>query len=112
MPFDRQPHLKGALVELRPLTAEDYAELRAAGSDPLIWEQHPSSDRYKEEVFKQFFDDALASGGTLIAFDASDGTVIGTSRFHGYDDENSEVEIGWTFIAIEYSFGSGLSAGD
>jgi N-acetyltransferase len=25
--------------------------------------------------------------------------VIGTSRFHGYDAERSEVEIGWTFLA-------------
>src|ERR1019366_1066905 len=57
-------------------------------------------------VFKQFFDDALASGGTLVALDASDGTVIGTSRFHGYDDENSEVEIGWTFLKRSHWGGS------
>ena len=25
--------------------------------------------------------------------------VIGTSRFHGYDAQRSEVEIGWTFLA-------------
>jgi RimJ/RimL family protein N-acetyltransferase len=98
MPFDRQPHLKGALVELRPLVAGDYAELSAASSDPLIWEQHPAKDRYKEEVFKEFFADALASGGGLIALDAKDGMVIGTSRFHGYDVVRSEVEIGWTFL--------------
>jgi N-acetyltransferase len=28
-----------------------------------------------------------------------DGEVIGTSRYEGLDDEASEVEIGWTFIA-------------
>jgi RimJ/RimL family protein N-acetyltransferase len=98
MPFERQPHLKGALVELRPLVADDYAELSAASSDPLIWEQHPAFDRYKKEVFKEFFADALASGGGLIALDAKDGSVIGTSRFHGYDEVRSEVEIGWTFL--------------
>jgi len=27
------------------------------------------------------------------------GTVIGASRYHGYDEEASEVEIGWTFLA-------------
>jgi RimJ/RimL family protein N-acetyltransferase len=106
MPFDRQPHLKGELVELRPLRAEDYAALFAAGSDPLIWEQHPASDRYKEDVFKPFFDDALATGGTLIALDGKDGRVIGTSRFHGYDEENSEVEIGWTFLVRSHWGGS------
>jgi N-acetyltransferase len=99
MSFDRQPHLKGTLVELRPLRAEDYPALFAAGADPLIWEQHPAKDRYKEEVFKEFFADALASGGALIALDANDGRVIGSSRYFGYDEANSEVEIGWSFLA-------------
>ena len=25
--------------------------------------------------------------------------MIGSSRFHGYDEEQSEIEIGWTFLA-------------
>ncbi len=99
MAFDRQPHLKGELVELRPLRAEDFHALFAAGSDPLIWEQHPAKDRYQQDVFTKFFSDALASGGALIALDAKDGAVIGSSRYHGYDEANSEVEIGWTFLA-------------
>src|SRR5262249_16631608 len=71
--------------------------LYAVASDPLIWEQHPCSDRYKEDVFKAFFKDALASGGALIAIDRKDGEVIGSSRFHGYDQAKSENEIGWKF---------------
>jgi RimJ/RimL family protein N-acetyltransferase len=35
----------------------------------------------------------------LIASDARDGRIIGSSRFYGYDWERSEVEIGWTFLA-------------
>jgi N-acetyltransferase len=31
--------------------------------------------------------------------DRRDGRVIGQSRYHGYDPERSEVEIGWTFLA-------------
>jgi RimJ/RimL family protein N-acetyltransferase len=99
MPFDLQPILKGGLLELRPLRAEDYQDLYAVAADPLIWEQHPSRDRYKEEVFKMFFREALESGGALIALDAKDGRVIGSSRFYGYDQEKSEIEIGWTFLA-------------
>src|SRR5262249_53743241 len=38
-------------------------------------------------------------GGALIAIDSRDGQVIGSSRFHGYDQERSEIEIGWTFLA-------------
>jgi len=99
MPFDLQPTLKGDLLELRPLRAADYDALYAVASDPLIWEQHPERDRYKEDVFKEFFRVAMESGGALIATDTKDGRVIGSSRFHGYDPANDEIEIGWTFLA-------------
>jgi RimJ/RimL family protein N-acetyltransferase len=99
MPFDLQPILKGELLELRPLRPEDFHDLYAVASDPLIWEQHPASDRYREEVFKEFFREALESGGALIATDCADARVIGSSRFHGYDEGKSEIEIGWTFLA-------------
>lgn len=99
MPFDLQPRLKGDLLELRPLCAEDFRDLYAVAADPLIWEQHPSKDRYQEEVFKIFFREALESRGALIAIDCKDGRAIGSSRFHGYDEEKSEIEIGWTFLA-------------
>jgi RimJ/RimL family protein N-acetyltransferase len=99
MSFDLQPVLRGELLELRPLRPEDFPDLYAVASDPLIWEQHPIRDRYKEEVFKGFFREALESGRALTAADSKDGRVIGSSRFHGYDQERSEIEIGWTFLA-------------
>jgi hypothetical protein len=55
MPFDLQPILKGELLELRPLRAEDFHGLYAVAADPHIWEQHPIKDGYEEEVFKVFF---------------------------------------------------------
>ena len=84
---------------LRPLRAEDFDALYAVASDPLIWEQHPARDRYKEEVFREFFREAMESGGAFIVLDSKDGKVIGSSRFHGYNEEKSEIEIGWTFLA-------------
>jgi N-acetyltransferase len=102
MSFDLQPILEGELLRLRPLRPEDFHDLYAVASDPLIWEQHPSNDRYKEEVFKAFFREALESGGALVAIDSTDDKVIGSSRFHGYDREKSEIEIGWTFLARSY----------
>jgi RimJ/RimL family protein N-acetyltransferase len=95
--FDAQPHLVGRLVELRPLRAEDYDALYAAASDPLIWQLHPD-ERWREDVFREFFAPHLASGGALLILDRADGRVIGTSRYYGYDREQSEVEIGWTFL--------------
>ena len=102
MPFDLQPVLIGELLRLRPLRFEDFPALFAVAADPLIWEQHPASDRYKEEVFKEFFRESMDSGGALIAIDAKDGRVIGSSRFFGYDKAASEIEIGWTFLARMY----------
>jgi N-acetyltransferase len=99
MSFDLQPVLQGALVELRPLRADDFASLYAVAADPRIWEQHPVKDRHEEEAFQDFFDEQLAAGGALAAIDAHTGDVIGMSRFHGYDERRSEVEIGWTFLA-------------
>ena len=91
MPFDFQPCLQGELLELRPLRAEDFRDLYAVAADPLIWVQHPNKDRYQEDVFKVFFREALQSGGALIAHDRKDRRVIGTSRFHGHDQEKSEI---------------------
>src|SRR5271156_5673416 len=98
MPFELQPVLKGKLLSLRPLRSEDFDDLHAAASDPLIWEQHPSPDRYQEEVFKTFFNEAMESGGALIATDSKDRRVIGSSRYFRYYEDQSEIEIGYSFL--------------
>jgi RimJ/RimL family protein N-acetyltransferase len=97
--FELQPTLEGRLIRLRPLRDEDFAALFAVASDPLIWEQHPDSDRYREEVFRRFFRDAMDSGGALVVEDRATGSIIGSSRYFGYDPDKSEIEIGWSFLA-------------
>ena len=100
--FDLQSTLKGELVELRPLTAQDWEQLFAVAADPLIWELHPESDRYKEDVFRAFFREALESCGAFVVIDKSTQQIIGSTRFYGYDPQKSEIEIGWTFLARKY----------
>ena len=102
MAFDLQPHLKGELIELRPLAPGNWDELFAVASDSLIWEQHPERDRYKEDVFRIFFKDAMESGGAFVIIDRKTQHIIGSTRFYGYDPEKSEIEIGWTFLARKY----------
>src|SRR6266704_3905179 len=100
--FDLQPYLKGELIELRPLAPEDWDDLFAVASDPLIWQQHPESDRCKEDVFKVFFREALECGGAFVIIDTKSQRIIGSTRFYGYAPEKSEIEIGWTFLARPY----------
>jgi N-acetyltransferase len=97
--FELQPHLVGNLIEVRPLRPEDWESLFTVASDPLIWEQHPASDRYQEKVFREFFREALESGGALIVIDRAAQKIIGSSRYFGFEPEKSEIEIGWTFLA-------------
>ncbi len=97
-----QPTLKGELLELRPLKPEDYDGLLIAASDPLIWEMHPQPDRYKPDIFKQFYMEALQSKGALVIIDRTNGEIIGTSRYYDYSPENASIVIGYTFLARKY----------
>ena len=100
MTMDRQPVLEGGRLVLRPLRPDDWDALFAVASDPLVWEQHPANDRWKSDVFRAFFDDALAKGGAIVAIDKSNGAIIGSSRWQGHDPAGEgSCEIGWTFLA-------------
>jgi hypothetical protein len=57
--FDLQPTLTGNIIEVRTLEADDFDALCEAAGDPMIWEQHPESDRYKRKIFQRYFDGAI-----------------------------------------------------
>jgi RimJ/RimL family protein N-acetyltransferase len=97
-----QPTLVGETILIRPIRTDDWPEMFAAASDPLIWELHPVRDRYKEDVFRIFFDGAVESKSGFAFVDRSSGKIAGSSRYHGYDPERREIEIGWTFLARDY----------
>jgi RimJ/RimL family protein N-acetyltransferase len=97
-----QPTLKGNLVFLRPLETEDFDSLLSAASDPLVWEQHPQPDRYKVEVFKTFFSEAMSSRGAVAIFDQKTKKIIGCSRFYDHSTDGSSVVVGYTFLTREF----------
>lgn len=99
MRFDAQPTLTGSLVKLRPLIRSDKSVLYSVAADPLIWEQHPVSNRHTEKEFEKFFSESIESRGALLIFDASSDIVIGSSRYFGFSEEKNVVEVGWTFLA-------------
>lgn len=94
--FELQPTLRGAHITLRPLAEGDFDALFAAGSDPLIWEQHPEPDRHTREKFRRYFDGGMASRGAFAIVDRATGRIIGSSRY--CDLRPDQVEIGWTFL--------------
>lgn len=102
MQFELQPTLEGRSLRLRPLRNEDFDALFTAASDPLIWEQHPAPDRYQEKVFREYFREGMESGGAFVVIDKTSGAIIGSSRYLGYDETTSEIEIGFTFLARRY----------
>ena len=111
MSLDRQPTLETDRLILRPLCEDDREALYEIASDPAVWEQHPIHDRWRREVFDAFFDENLASGGSLLVVRKSDTRPIGHSRFgkEEEDEEGNVVEIGWTFLA-PYCWGKGINA--
>jgi RimJ/RimL family protein N-acetyltransferase len=100
--FQLQPTLRGELLELRPLRSDDFEALFVAASDPLIWKQHPESNRYQREVFQRYFDGAIESGGAFAIIERSSGRIIGSSRYCNLNMAKREVEIGWTFLEREF----------
>lgn len=106
MRLDIQPTLTGPRLQLRPLHEQDREALYAVAADPLIWAQHPASDRHLRPVFDQMFDDGLASGGSLVALERAANRAVGSSRYSFEFAEPGEVEIGWTFLAREHWGGS------
>jgi RimJ/RimL family protein N-acetyltransferase len=100
--FDLQPTLTGNLIQLRSLTPADFDELFTAASDPLIWAQHPESDRYTREVFQRYFDGAIESKGAFAIIEKKSGRMIGSSRYCNLDSAVGEVEIGWTFLERKF----------
>ncbi|HEY2417738.1 MAG TPA: GNAT family N-acetyltransferase [Steroidobacteraceae bacterium] len=99
MPFELQPSLESQQISLRPLRSADFEALYAVASDPLIWEQHPSRERYQREVFANYFKGAMESGGALLIRDARSDVILGSSRYYDRDEDARRIAIGYTFIA-------------
>lgn len=97
-----QPTLIGSLVTLKPMHRQDWDGMFKAASNPRTWADHVKRDRYKENVFKPYFNSGISSGSAMSIFDNKTKKIIGTSRYHEYKLDIAEIEIGWTFIDCAY----------
>jgi len=108
--FDLQPTtLSDNLIKLLPLKKDDFENLFQVASDPLIWEQHPTRNRYQRDVFQNYFNGAVESNGAFVVHDAQTNEIAGSSRYYEFDEVNRTIKIGYTFIARKY-WGKGYNA--
>ena len=103
MIFDIQSHhLRNELIRLVPLQETDFEELYSVASNPLVWEQHPNPNRYKLEDFTNYFKGAMESKGAFLILDATTNETVGCSRYYDYNETDSSVLIGYTFIGTKF----------
>ena len=104
--FDAQPTLSDGRFVARPLQPTDFDKLHEAASDPLLWEQHPASDRYRRDVFETYFRFLLSTSEALALVDYEAGSLIGCSRYDETPDIRDSICIGFTFLSRDHWGGS------
>ena len=90
--------LEGRIVRLEPLAEEHFAALAEAAADPEIW-RWMSADGSRPELFRSWFDEALADRIAYATVDSATGTPVGSSSFLALVPEHRRVEIGQTWLA-------------
>jgi len=112
--------LENRRFKIEPLDPRHKDGLVVAANDRKIWEQHPAKDRWRPEVFSEYFDTIMALGGGFALIDKfahADG-LIGMSRYYLHDDYDPEMTkepnnqqdwaIGFTFLKRSY-WGNGVN---
>lgn len=108
MNFSVQPVLENEEFQLIPLQQGDFESLYKVASEPEVWEQHPNKDRYKKEVFENFFRGAMESKGAFKIVEKATGDVLGSSRYYDFDEKDNHIFIGYTFYGTK-SWGKGIN---
>ena len=108
MNFSIQPILENEKYQLIPLQKGDFELLYEVASNPEVWEQHPNKDRYKREVFKNFFQGAIESEGAFKIVEKATGNILGSTRYYDFDESKNSIFIGYTFYGTS-SWGKGIN---
>jgi RimJ/RimL family protein N-acetyltransferase len=99
--------LEGRHVRLEPLDLSRHWEgLKAIGLASELW-RFTSAKVSTEAHLKSYFEKALAeqaSGGSLpfVTIQRASGRVAGSTRFGNITREHKRVEIGWTWLGLEF----------
>lgn len=98
--------LEGRHVRLEPLREDHLAGLAAVGLDPDLWRWIPTPVRTFEEM-AGYIATALREQGQGVSLpfalvERRTGRPIGSTRFGNIDRTHHRVEIGWTWVALEW----------
>ncbi len=109
MNFSIQPTLENENILLVPLIEADFERLFEVASDPEVWKMHPNKERYKREVFENFFKGAIESKGAFLIINKESEEVLGSSRFYDFDENMKSILIGYTFYGTK-SWGKSINS--
>lgn len=98
--------LEGRLVRLEPLSLSHLSQLCEVAFNDEIWRYTNSVIRTREDL-KQYIETALrwqaeATALPFATIDKESGRAVGSTRFAAIDRINRHMEIGWTWIAVDY----------
>jgi RimJ/RimL family protein N-acetyltransferase len=98
--------LEGRHVRLEPLRRDHLAGLAEVGLNPELWRWIPTAVRTKEEM-ASYIETALQEQerGVSLPFalvEKTTGQAIGSTRYGNIDRTHHRVEIGWTWVALEW----------
>ena len=101
--IDFKINLENNLVSLIQTQEEHFEDLYNVGKNPVIWEQHLDSDRWKLDNFRKYIDGGLNNNeGCYSIIDKKINEIIGTTRYYLFNKEELSVKIGYTFISNKY----------
>lgn len=113
MNFKKNYILENEVVKLSPLETSHFDSLLEYSiNEPELWEFN-SGGANGEENLKQYISNAIQNRNEgneypFIVFDKRKNKFVGSTRFYGYRELNSRIEIGYTWYGKE-THGNGLN---
>ena len=98
--------LKGELVELIPLEEIHFAELQDLAKEKSIWEFYPydceNPTRFRELLYMALKERDKGNQFPFVIFHKNENRIIGSTRLIEIEPQNRKLEIGWTWLHLEY----------
>jgi RimJ/RimL family protein N-acetyltransferase len=104
--FLHPPTLENTRALLKPLGEEDFEGLLAIGLEPSLWQISSNKVENKDDLIR-YLQTAIAQrkAGQSVPFtiiDKQTNNIAGCTRYGNIAFEHRKLEIGWTWLGIDY----------